>query len=131
MTITNCEKFKGEIANYMKTGRQNIESKINNAFFSLKIRTWLCKTNISKREGYPASHVLFILILLPILKINSVKGFCNKQWEQWSTCKKDTFYRFKQNTSYRWRSFMYKLNIQIFKSLKLEKNTSKRTGFCD
>ena len=129
MTTTNCGKFKGEIENYLVNGQNNIDSKINNVFCSLKLKTWLCRTNIVKKDGYHASHVLFILILLPMLRIKTVKGFCEKHWKQWSKSKKDTFYRFKQNASYRWRSFMYKVNVHIFKTLELDKTPQEERYF--
>ena len=129
MTTTNCTKFKGEIENYLVNGQNNIDSKINSAFSSLKLKTWLCRTNIVKKDGYHASHLLFILVLLPILRIKTVKGFCEKHWQHWSESKKDTFYRFKHNASYRWRSFMYKVNVHIFKILELDKTPQEERYF--
>jgi hypothetical protein len=118
MNATNCQKFKGEIENYMSNGINNIESKIDAAFSVLSFKTWLCKSNIIKKDGYQASHVLFILLILPMLKVKTVHSFCKKHWHHWSSAKKDTFYRFKHNTTYRWRSFMYKTNSQIFKTIE-------------
>ena len=121
MSTTNCRKFKGEIESYLRNTQNNIESRIDNAFFSLHFKTFLCNTNIVKRDGYHASHLLFILTILPILKVKSVHSFCKKYWQHWSTARKDTLYRFKQNANYRWRSFMYKVNSQIFKAIELDK----------
>ena len=53
MSITTCEKFKGEIENYLSNGQNNFESKIDSAFSSLKFKTWLCKTNIIKKDIQP------------------------------------------------------------------------------
>ncbi len=121
MITTKCIKFKGEIENYLRNGQNNFDSKINSAFLSLKFKTLLCRTNFIKKDGYHAAHLLFILIILPVLKIKSVNSFCKKHWRQWSESRKDSYYRFKQNTSYRWRSFMYKANTAILKSVELEK----------
>ena len=121
MSTTNCAKFKGEIENYLRNGDHNFESKINEAFSALKFKTILCRSNIIKNDGYHAAHLLFILIILPMLKVKTIHSFCKKHWQQWSRAQKDTLYRFKHNTSYRWRSFMYKANGHIFKSIELEK----------
>ena len=129
MSITNCQKFKGEIENYLSNGVNNIESKIDAAFSNLNFKTWLCKSNIIKKEGYHASHLLFVLMILPMLKVKTVHSFCKKHWHHWSSAKKDTLYRFKQNTTYRWRSFMYQTNIQIFKRIELEKIPQKQRYF--
>ena len=65
MSTTNRKKFKGEIENYLNNGLHNFESKIDGAFSALKFKTWLCKSNIVKKDGYHASHLLFILVNLP------------------------------------------------------------------
>ena len=61
MSTTNHKKFKGEIENYLNNGLHNFESKIDAAFSTLKFKTWLCKSNIVKKDGYHAFHLLFIL----------------------------------------------------------------------
>ena len=68
MNTTNCGKFKGEIENYLVNGQNNIDSKTNNLFRSLKLKTWLCRTNIVKKDGYHASHVLFKMIRISFLR---------------------------------------------------------------
>ncbi len=129
MSITNHKKFKGEIENYLNNGLHNFESKIDGAFSALKLKTWLCKANIVKKDGYHASHLLFILLILPLLKVKTVHSFCQKHWLHWSSAKKDTLYRFKQNANYRWRTFMYKTNRQIFKAIELSKELQQDTYF--
>ena len=128
MCITNRTKFKGEIENYLRNGHNSFDSKIDQTFSCLKVKTWLSRTNIIKKDGYHASHLLFVLFMLPIFKINSVHGFCRKHWHHWSISKKDTFYRFKHN-AYRWRTFMYKLMSQISKAVAFEKGSIKERYF--
>ena len=128
MCITNRTKFKGEIENYLRNGHSSFDSKIDQTFSCLKVKTWLSRTNIIKKDGYHASHLLFVLFMLPIFKINSVHGFCKKHWHHWSISKKDTFYRFKHN-AYRWRTFMYKLMSQISKAVAFEKGSIKERYF--
>ncbi len=129
MSTTNCKKFKGEIENYLRNGIHNFESKIDRAFSALKFKTWLCKANIIKKDGYHACHLLLILVILPLLKVKTVHSFCQKHWLQWSSAQKDTLYRFKQNTKYRWRAFMYKSNSQIFDAIELSKQSQQDIYF--
>jgi hypothetical protein len=121
MFTTKCKKFKGEIENYLRIGQHYFDVKIDRAFCSLKIKTWLCRSNILKRDGYPASHLLLVLFMLPVLRLNTINTFCNKQWYQWSGARRDTFYRFKHR-AYRWRSFFYQVIIEIFRHLGLDKD---------
>ena len=64
MYTTNCKKFKGEIENYLCKSQHNFDSKIKNIFATLNVKTWLNRNNIVKKDGYHASHILFILIIL-------------------------------------------------------------------
>ena len=76
-------------------------------------------SNIIKKEGWHASHLLFVLIMLPLLKINTIHSFCGKMWSHWSESGKDAFYRFKHKV-YRWRTFMYRVNVRIFEGIELD-----------
>ena len=116
MIITKCNKFKGEIENYLRKGQNNFDIKIDRALCSLKFKTWLCKSNIIKREGYHAAHIVLILFVLPLLRLKSVNSFCNKEWHQWSVAGKDTFYRFKSR-AFGWRSLLYKVMVEISNQL--------------
>lgn len=120
MITTKCKKFKGEIENYLRNGQNNFDVKIDRAFCSLKLKTWLCKSNIIKRDGYPASHILLVLFVLPLLRLKTVNSFSNKKWHHWSAAGKDTFYRFKTR-AYRWRSLLYKVIVEISNQLQFNK----------
>ena len=128
MHTTNCRKFKGEIENYVSKEKNIFESKIDRAFSMLKFKTYLSRTKIVKKDGYHAAHLLFILVLLPILKIQTVNSFCTRHLEQWSTSKRDTFYRFKSR-EYRWRSFMYQVINEIYKVIKFEETPLEERHF--
>ena len=117
---TNAVKFKGEIENYLRKGQKHLDSRIDRVFTSLKIKTWLCRAGIIKKDGYHACHLLLVLTILPMLKIRTVHSFCKKHWQHWSSGRKDTFYRFKENANYRWRTFLYKVNAQIFKETQID-----------
>jgi len=54
MNTKNCRKFKGEIENCLKKRRSNFEFTIDSVFSELNFKTWLCKTNIIKRDSYHA-----------------------------------------------------------------------------
>ncbi len=88
MATTKCKKFKGEIENYVVNGQNNFDCKVSKLFSSLNLKTCLCRTNIVKKDGYHASHLLFIFIVLPLLKIKTIGGFCEKHWEHWSKSKR-------------------------------------------
>lgn len=129
MSITNEKKFKGEIENYLNTQHNAFESRIETAFKGLKLKTHLNQTRIVKQQGYSAAHICLMLVLLPMLKIKTVHGFCKKQWLQWSSSRKDTFYRFKQNPKYRWRPFNRKMNCEMLEQLAVQSVPQKDRTF--
>jgi len=59
MSITNCQKFKGEIEKYLAKEKNIFESRIDRAFRMLHIKTKLNQTKIRKKEGYHPAHLLF------------------------------------------------------------------------
>ena len=119
MYTTNCKRFKGEIENYLSKEKNNFESRMDRIFHMLNIKTKLNQANIRKRDGYHASHLLFIFSLLPLLKIPTIHRFCLKEWSHWSSAQKDAFYRFQKNPS-RWRSFMYGVILKISEKLSFQ-----------
>jgi len=120
MHTTNCRKFKGEIENYLAKEKNIFDSRIDRAFRMLNFKTQLNRAKIKKKDGYHAAHLLFKLILLPLLKIHTINSFCQKQWYHWCIAKKDAFYRFKHRP-FRWRSFMYQVLNKISEMLNFEK----------
>lgn len=128
MSTADCKKFKGEIENYLRNDQKNFDSKIDSVFSSLRVRTLLSRSNIVKEQGFHAAQLLFILIMLPLLKLGTVRSFCEKQWEHWSSCGKDAFYRFKRK-AWRWRTFMCKLSLEIFHGTGCDKCSQKDLYF--
>jgi hypothetical protein len=118
MSNTKLDEFKGEIEEYLEK-KTVFESKIDEVFKRLKIKTGLNRAGIVKKDGHHAGHLLFILVLLPILKIRTVQGFCRKHLEQWSEARKDSFYRLKTKDS-RWRSLLYWITGIVFDAISTE-----------
>lgn len=117
MHTTNCKKFKGEIEKYLAKEKNIFESRIDRTFRMLHIKTILNQNKIRKKEGHHPAHLLFIIILMPLLKIPTIRGFCTKNWDHWCSARKDAFYRFKQ-ASCRWRSFLYAVIREMFEVLQ-------------
>ena len=80
MYTIKCKKFKGEIESYLSKEKNIFESRIDQVFRMLNIKTTLNQANIRKKDGYHASHLLFILSLMPLLKIPTIHSFCLKNW---------------------------------------------------
>jgi len=128
MNTTSSSAFKGEIEEYLDKEGRIFETKIDEAFTRLGFRTQMNRAKIIKRDGYHAAHVLFVLVILPLLKIHSVRSFCRKHLEQFTRSRKDTFYRFKTR-GYRWRTFLYSIMQEIWQALKLDETPLEERYF--
>ena len=84
MYIREFKKFKGEIENYLSKDKNGLESRMDRVFRMLNIKTQLNQARIRKNDGYHTSHLLFILSLLPLLKMPTINSFCLKKWHQLS-----------------------------------------------
>ena len=101
MYTTPGRTFKGEIEEYLDKEGRIFETKIDEGFTRLGFRTQMNKAKIIKKDGYHAAQILFVLVLLPLLKIRTVRSFCRNHLEQYTSSREDTFYRFKAK-GYRW-----------------------------
>ncbi len=119
MYITPGKAFKGEIEEYLDKEGRIFETKIDEGLSRLGFRTQMNKAKIIKKDGYHAAQILFVLVLLPLLKIRTVRSFCRNHLEQYTSSRKDTFYRFKAR-GYRWRSFLYYIMKEIRRVLKFD-----------
>ena len=128
MHNTKTKKFKGEVDHYLQKQRHNFDSKIDDVFSTLGIKTCLSISRITKAAGFHPSHILFALVMMPILNIKTVHSYCRRIWDRWLKTGKDTFYRFKENP-YNWRTFLNQVNKHIFSSINLEKSPKNETYF--
>ena len=128
MHTTTSRVFKGEIEEYLDKEGRIFETKIDEGFTRLGLRTQMNKAKIIKKDGYHAAQILFVLVLLPLLKIRTVRSFCRNHLEQYTSSRKDTFYRFKAR-GYRWRSFLYYIMKEIWKVLKLDDTPIEKRCF--
>lgn len=120
MSTTNLRKFKGEIEHYLATQATNFDRKIIHLFTLFRIGSLLALSKIIKKDGYHARHLLFVLVNLPFLRLRNVHQFSRGQYMHWSQSRRDTLYRFQRN-SYRWRTFLYKVVLQIRDMLSLDR----------
>ncbi|MBF0477043.1 MAG: transposase [Deltaproteobacteria bacterium] len=114
MRATKCQlKFKGDVENYLSKSHNNIELIADRLLTLFNVKTIMGQCHIRKREGVHPADILFLLIIIPLLKLKTVHSFCQYKIEDWAGCGKDTFYRFKCK-AYPWRTFISKIVIKYF-----------------
>ena len=95
------------------------ENKIKTLFKIFRIRTLLHKSGIKKESGVSVSHIFYNLFLLAFYGCGINGMFNHKTPEGFNNNSgKDVYYRFMNNPKNNWRKFLYKVTLNIIKSLK-------------
>ena len=54
----------------IKKQRISAEPEVNRALNELNVKTLLCRSNIKKEKGYSPASLLFVMLFLPLAKMN-------------------------------------------------------------
>jgi hypothetical protein len=57
-----------------------------------------------KQDGYSASEIVSIMVMLPLMVINSVHSFYKSEFQKVTAMKKDALYRLKNNEKMPWKA---------------------------
>ena len=99
--------FQGQIETVFKMSLADLDLRIKKLFPVLRIKSHLTGAGIRKWDGYPPSELLFVLINLIFLHMNSVHELMRRFVDTFFEARKDTFYRFK-NGEWSWRPFYWR-----------------------
>jgi hypothetical protein len=107
MNNRKLASFQGQIETVLRMSLADLDLRIKKLFRVLRIRSHLTAADIRKWDGYAPSHLLFVLLNLVFLHINSVHDMMKRSVATFYRARKDTFYRFK-NGSWSWRPFYWR-----------------------
>ena len=71
-----------------------------------------------KSKGFNSFDIISFLSFLPLLAVGSLHGYYGRYGTDFIQCKKDVFYRFKNNSGVRWRSILYSICKRFMNLLK-------------
>lgn len=128
MHSKKIEKFQGQIETVFQEAISDIDIKVRKLFKKLRIMSHLTAAGIRKLEGYPACHLLYVLVNLVFLHIKGIGDFSQRNLMTLSEAQKDAFYRFK-NRDYSWRSFHWRLVCYMAVLLKWNKQKKNQSYF--
>jgi hypothetical protein len=97
----------------MQSRDLTMDSEINKAMGELKIKSMLHASGITKKRGYGASTLLYLVILLRFIKKYFTFLWSGKSFLNYFDAQKDTFYRFLNNERFNWRMLVYLLATRI------------------
>lgn len=118
-----------EIENVIQTHGFSINSIISDVMKTFKFRT-LCHTvGFKKQQGYSVSDILTLLLVFPLMLLNSVNAFYKSEFEKITTMKKDTLYRLKNNERMPWRNLLLHVSKQFQHLVNPDQEIADKSAF--
>jgi len=85
--------FQGQIETALKKFRADLERRMRSVFSVLHIQSHLTGAGIRKAEGHPPLHLLFVMVHMMFLPIQTVHALMQKPWAHFFLAHKDACYR--------------------------------------
>ena len=102
----NMRQMK-EIATVFETQGYSLNNSIIDTMKKFNIKSLCHGCGIRKAEGYSATEILTLLIMLPLMALKSVHQLYKSHYSAQAAMQKDTIYRLKNNEWYSWRRLLY------------------------
>ena len=91
----------------LRSKRCSINAIIFDAMGTFKLNSIIRKAHFKKQEGYRVTEILALMIMLPLMLLNSVNSFYKSEFQKVTKMKKDAIYRLKNHEMMPWRDILY------------------------
>lgn len=95
--------------------------------FNFKTLCW--EAGVMKKDGYSASEVITLLIMFPLMLLNSVHALYKSEFQKVTEMKKDVLYRLKNNEKLPWRRLLYKVSKKFQQLVNPQKEIAVNSAF--
>ncbi|MDA8226742.1 MAG: hypothetical protein M0T74_03395 [Desulfitobacterium hafniense] len=82
-----------EIQNVLDTHGYSINNIIFDAMKTFKFKTLCSQVGFQKKEGYSASEIITLMLVLPLMLLKSVNALYKSEFQKVTAMKKDSIYR--------------------------------------
>jgi hypothetical protein len=96
-----------EIKNVLQKHSYNINSIICEVMKKFNFKTICSKIGASKDYGYSVSEIITLMVMFPLMLLQSVHALYKSEYKNLTTMKKDAIYRLKNNPKIPWRRLLY------------------------
>jgi len=118
-----------EIENVLKTHGYSITTIISDVMKSFKLKSLCHQIKFKKEEGYSATEILTLMIMFPLMLLNSVNALYRSQYQNVTKMKKDTIYRMKNNERMPWRNLLFGVAKQFQQLVNPQKEVAENSAF--
>ena len=96
---------------------------------TFKFRSLCHKVGFKKQEGYSATEIITLLLIFPLMLLNSVNAFFKSDVQRITDMKKDALYRLKNNERMPWRSLLLNVSKQFQHLVNPDKEVAKNSAY--
>jgi hypothetical protein len=118
-----------EIEDVLQNNGYSIDTIIFNVMKTFKLKTLCHHVNFQKRDGYSASEIITLIVMLPLMLLNSVNSFYKSEFQKVTVMKKDTIYRLKNNEKMPWRALLMAIAKQFQHLVNPQKEIAEKSAF--
>ena len=118
-----------EIENVLHNHGYSIDTIILDVMKTFKFKTICRKVGFQKQDGYSASEIVTLMLMLPLMLLKSVNAFYKSGFQQVSAMKKDSLYRLKNNERMPWRTLLLAVAKQFQRLVNPEKEIATHSAF--
>ena len=118
-----------EIKIVLETHSYSINNIIFQVMKTFKIKSLCCRVGFQKQDGYSASEIITLILVLPLMLLNSVNALYKSEFQKVTAMKKDSIYRLKNNERMPWRSLLYAVAKQFQKLVNPDKGIADNSAF--
>ncbi|HJV16828.1 MAG TPA: hypothetical protein VJ546_05495 [Bacillales bacterium] len=118
-----------EIQKVLKTHGYSINSIISDVMRTFKFRSLCHKVGFKKQEGYSVTDIITLLLVFPLMLLNSVNAFFKSDYQKVTEMNKDALYRLKNNEQMPWRSLLLNISKQFQRLVNPEQKVADNAAF--
>ena len=118
-----------EIEKVFQSHGFSIDSIIQNVMKKFKFRSLCHQVGFKKQQGYSVTDIMTLLLMLPLMLVNSVNALYKSSYQNMIEMKKDTCYRLKNNACMPWRNLLLNVAKQFQKLVNPNKEIAEKSAF--
>lgn len=118
-----------EIQKVFQTHNYSLNNIIFDVMKKFKFKSICCRVGFQKEDGYSASEIVTLILLLPLMLLNSVHALYGTKFQKVTDMKKDTIYRLKNNARMPWRALLTAVAKRFQQMTNPEKVLASNSAF--
>ena len=103
------KELTSPVTSTLKAAGEFVDNSISQSLERLSLGVIISQANLTKQAGASALDILYLIMLAPIVKVDSTWAFCSQFLDQWRIGQKDVIYRFLLREDIKWASIQAKL----------------------